>query len=82
VTGYSRRVTGDIAGYLTDNFRVNAGNYLTLANMAGKLLQQFKVGKAQPYRFNPAKNLVPTGLKTSLDLFKKSSSGPTNCTAY
>ncbi|MBA7662489.1 hypothetical protein ES703_70518 [subsurface metagenome] len=29
--------------------------------MAGKLLQQFKVGKTKPNRLDTTKNLVPTG---------------------
>lgn len=37
------------------------GYYLALANMAGKLLQQFKVGKAQSNCLNPAKNLASAG---------------------
>jgi hypothetical protein len=59
--GDSRRITGDITGYLIDNCLLNSEDYLALANMAGKLLQQLQVGKAQPDRLNSAKNLALAG---------------------
>ena len=66
VSGHNGFLAGDIMGHLRERGGVNAGGDFGFAGVAGKLFEQFQIGKAQAANFDLTERLMRARLEDRL----------------